>query len=65
MKLHKAFADGSSTNIKFSKYQLSKILQLEGFLLLSLIFPAFEIGEKIVKRRSTAIAKDAVKHAAK
>ena len=31
-KIHKAFANGSSANIKFSKTQLSKIVQLGGFL---------------------------------
>ena len=32
-KIRKAFATGSSANIKFSKTQLSKIVQLRGFLL--------------------------------
>ena len=31
-KIRKAFANGSSANIKFSKTQLSKIVQLGGFL---------------------------------
>ena len=31
-KNHKAFANGSLANIKFSKSLLSKIVQLEGFL---------------------------------
>ena len=31
-KIHKAFANGSSTNTKFSKTQLSKMIQLGGFL---------------------------------
>ena len=30
--LHKAFVSGSSANIKLSKTQLSKMVQLEGFL---------------------------------
>ena len=32
-KIHKAFANGSSANVKFSKTQLSKIVQLGGFIL--------------------------------
>ena len=31
-KIRKAFANGASANMKFSKTQLSKILQLGGFL---------------------------------
>ena len=31
-RLGKGFANGSSANIKFSKTQLSKIVQLRGFL---------------------------------
>ena len=31
-KIHKAFANGSSANTKFSKTQLSKMIQLGGFL---------------------------------
>ena len=31
-KIRKAFANGSSTNIKFSKSQLSKIIHSGGFL---------------------------------
>ena len=31
-KLHKAFVNKSSTNLKLSKFQLSKIVQQEDFL---------------------------------
>ena len=31
-KIHKAFTNGSSANIKFSKTQLSKMIQLGGFI---------------------------------
>ena len=33
-KIHKVFTNGSSANIKFSKTQLSEIVQLEWFILL-------------------------------
>ena len=32
-KIRKAFANGSSANIKFSKTQLSKMIQSEGFMI--------------------------------
>ena len=44
-KIRKAFGNGSSSNIKFSKTYLSKI-QLEGFDILNLMNPA-EVVPKI------------------
>ena len=43
-KLHKAFASGSSTNVKFSKTQLSKIIQLGGYIFEISIFGNFLSG---------------------
>ena len=39
-KIRKAFANGLSANIKFSKTQLSKMIQLGGFNILDLMNPA-------------------------
>ena len=47
-KICKAFANGSSANIKFSKTQLSKILQLEG-LIFDIIDPTKMLPKTINK----------------
>ena len=52
-KIHNAFANGSSANIKLSKTQLSKMIQLGGFLadLLAPIPKAmFLTGNEVLKR---------------
>ena len=49
----------SSANIKLTKSQLSKMVQLGGFLPLRLILPvAFKIGEEVVKRKAPTLAKN-------
>ena len=45
LRICQAFANGSSANIKLSKTQLFKMVQLVGFLPLPLICPALK-GEK-------------------
>ena len=46
-KTHKAFANGSSANIKFSKTQLSKFVQLGGFIG---VLDPFLNSDKIIKK---------------
>ena len=52
-KIRKAFANGSSTNIKFSKTQLSKMIQSGGILgeLIAAIPRAMFLAEKEVLKK--------------
>ena len=62
LRLRKTFANGSSSNVKLSETQLFKMLQFIGFLLLPLILPVtFKIGEEVVKRKTSTLAKNVVK----
>ena len=49
LKIRKAFANGLWANIKFSKTQLPKMIQLGGFNILDLINPA-EVACKIANK---------------
>ena len=48
LKIRKAFANGSSANIKFSKTQLSKIAQSGGFIPLETFFRPDRMIKKII-----------------
>ena len=54
--IRKAFANNSSTNIKFSKTQLSKMIQSAGFLG-KLLGPSLKIGLPLIKNVITPFAK--------
>ena len=49
MKIRKAFANGSPTDIKFSKTQLSKVLESGGFAIFDSMNP-FKIADNIVNK---------------
>ena len=55
-KIHKAFANGSSANIKFSKTQLSKMLQLGRFLG-ALLGPLLKTGLHLIGNVLKPLAK--------
>ena len=62
LRLCKAFANGSSSNIKLSETQLFKMLRLIEFLPLPLILPVkFRIGEEVVRHKASTLAKNVVK----
>ena len=54
--IRKAFADNSSVDIKFSKTQLSKIIQSGGFLR-KLLGPLLKTGLPLIKNVITPLAK--------
>ena len=56
MRLHKAFANNSSANVKLSKTQLHKIRQSGGFLG-RLLGPLLKTGLPLVKRVFKPLAK--------
>ena len=63
--LHKAFANGSSANIKLSKTQLSKMVILGKFLvpvLVSTLAAVFKTGTEVVKRGAPILAKNSTKY---
>ena len=57
-RLRKSFVNGPLANIKLSKTQLSKMVQLRGFLALLLIFTAIKIEEIYQGKISTLAKKD-------
>ena len=61
MRLCKAFANGSSANIKLLKTQVSKILQSSGFLL-PILLAAFKVEAELVKRGALIWAKNTTKY---
>ena len=54
--IHKSFANSSSVDIKFSKTQLSKMIQSEGFLG-KLLVPLLKIVLRLIKNVITPLAK--------
>ena len=54
--LRKAFANHTSTDIKFSKTQLSKMIQLGGFIS-RLLGPLLKTGLPLMKREIQPLAK--------
>ena len=54
--IRKAFADNSSADIKFSKTQLSKMMQSGGFLE-KLLGPLLKTGLPLIKNVITSLAK--------
>ena len=54
--IRKAFSNNSSVNIKFSKTQLSKMIQLGGFLS-KLLGPLLKTGLPLIKNVITSLAK--------
>ena len=54
--IRKAFSNNSSVDIKFPKTQLSKMIQLGGFLG-KLLGPLLKIGSPLIKKVITALAK--------
>ena len=54
--IRKAFSNNSSTNIKFSKTQLSKMVQSGGFLG-KLLGPLLKTGLPLIKNVTTPLAK--------
>ena len=61
VRLCKAFANGSSANIKLLKTQVSKILQSSGFLL-PILLAAFKVGAELVERGALIWAKNTTKY---
>ena len=57
--IRKAFSNNSSVDIKFPKTQLSKMIQLGGFLG-KLLGPLLKIGSPLIKKVITPLAKSAL-----
>ena len=64
-KIREAFANGSSTNTKFSKTQLSKMIQLGGILgelLVALTYAAIKAGSQELMKRAPELIRNVTRY---